>query len=114
MELVLPNNYVEIEEEEMMYLDGGWSCSVFVKNLYGLAERGGVIYTAIDGISRYLGKKNIKALKTLKASLSWVAGKVSWAIGRVVSLIGGFWTGFLVGMGSFLAISYLGNYRVFY
>ena len=23
MELVLPKNYVEIEEEEMMYLDGG-------------------------------------------------------------------------------------------
>lgn len=23
MELVLPRNYVEIEEEEMMYLDGG-------------------------------------------------------------------------------------------
>lgn len=23
MELVLPSNYVEIEEEEMMYLDGG-------------------------------------------------------------------------------------------
>ncbi|CAG5680528.1 Uncharacterised protein [Streptococcus pneumoniae] len=23
MELVLPNNYVALEEEEMMYLDGG-------------------------------------------------------------------------------------------
>ena len=23
MELVLPNNYVELEQEEMMYLDGG-------------------------------------------------------------------------------------------
>lgn len=25
MEMVLPRNYVEIEEEEMMYLDGGWT-----------------------------------------------------------------------------------------
>ncbi|NOM01262.1 argininosuccinate lyase, partial [Klebsiella pneumoniae] len=23
MELVLPNNYVDLEQEEMMYLDGG-------------------------------------------------------------------------------------------
>ncbi|WP_282926701.1 hypothetical protein [Helcococcus kunzii] len=28
MELVLPNNYVEIEQDEMMYLDGGWSVTV--------------------------------------------------------------------------------------
>ncbi|CKD24393.1 Uncharacterised protein [Streptococcus pneumoniae] len=26
MELVLPNNYVVIDEEEMMYLDGGTNC----------------------------------------------------------------------------------------
>ncbi|HGK9237989.1 Membrane protein [Streptococcus pneumoniae] len=25
MELVLPNNYVALEQEEMMYLDGGFS-----------------------------------------------------------------------------------------
>ncbi|MBZ4249191.1 SPH_0224 family bacteriocin-like peptide, partial [Streptococcus pneumoniae] len=25
MELVLPNNYVVLEQEEMMYLDGGFS-----------------------------------------------------------------------------------------
>ncbi|CIZ20828.1 Uncharacterised protein [Streptococcus pneumoniae] len=25
MELVLPNNYVVIDEEEMMYLDGGYN-----------------------------------------------------------------------------------------
>lgn len=28
MQLVLPNNYVEIEQNEMMYLDGGWSVTV--------------------------------------------------------------------------------------
>ena len=28
MTLRLPNNYVEIEEEEMMYLDGGWSITI--------------------------------------------------------------------------------------
>jgi len=27
MEMVLPNNYVELEQEEMMYLDGGLTMS---------------------------------------------------------------------------------------
>ncbi len=35
MELVLPNNYVVIDEEEMMYLDGGdWKN--FSRNIKGL------------------------------------------------------------------------------
>ena len=25
MEMVLPNNYIELEQEEMMYLEGGWT-----------------------------------------------------------------------------------------
>lgn len=33
MELVLPRNYVEIEQEEMMYLDGGWSVTVNRKTI---------------------------------------------------------------------------------
>ena len=41
-------------------------------------------------------------------------GKVSGGIARVVSLIGGFWAGFLAWLGSALAIGYLGNKRVFY
>lgn len=36
MELVMPNNYVILEEEEMMYLDGGdWN--TFKNNIKGLA-----------------------------------------------------------------------------
>lgn len=38
MELVMPNNYVVLEEEEMMYLDGGWSASVLGNNLWGAAK----------------------------------------------------------------------------
>lgn len=114
MELVLPGNYVEVTEEEMMYLDGGWSAGVFGKNLYGLAERGGVICTAIAGLAKALGRANPRALTKLTGALSWVAGKVSYGIGRVVGLIGGFWAGFLAGMTAWAAVSYLGNNRVFY
>ncbi|VJY24293.1 Uncharacterised protein [Streptococcus pneumoniae] len=28
MELILPNNYVDLEQEEMMYLDGGEPMSI--------------------------------------------------------------------------------------
>lgn len=42
MELVLPRNYVEIEQEEMMYLDGGWSTKQVLKNLTGLAAVAGM------------------------------------------------------------------------
>ena len=112
--LILPQNYVEITEDEMMYLDGGWSAGTFGKNLYGLAERGGVICTAIAGLAKALGKASPAALKTLTGACSWVIGKVSTLIGKIVSLIGGFWAGFLAGLSAALAITYLGNNRVFY
>ena len=114
MQMVLPASYAVIEEEEMMYLDGGWSSKTFGRNLYGLAERGGVICSAIFGLAKALGRVNPKALITLNAGLNWVIGKVSGGIAKVVSLIGGFWAGFLAGLGSALAIGYLGNKRVFY
>ena len=43
MELVLPQNYVEIEQEEMMYLDGG-DAQNFSKNI-----NGDLAYTALYG-----------------------------------------------------------------
>lgn len=52
--------------------------------------------------------------KSLCFSNCLCLGKVSGGIARVVSLIGGFWAGFLAGLGSALAIGYLGNKRVFY
>ncbi len=37
MTLKLPQNYVEIEEEEMMYLDGGWNLQNVRNNAIGLS-----------------------------------------------------------------------------
>lgn len=39
MNLVLPNNYTVLEQEEMLYLDGGWN----------LALPNGVVSGAVDG-----------------------------------------------------------------
>lgn len=43
MELVLPKNYVEIEQEEMVYLDGG-DAQNFSKNINGALTKMGISY----------------------------------------------------------------------
>lgn len=67
MELILPNNYIEIEEEEMMYLDGGYSIN------WSRSTTSRVIDVAIAAITcgfsvwmgyrtlvNYFGKKTMK------------------------------------------------------
>lgn len=34
--LQFPSHYVPVTEEEMTYVDGGWSASVFAKNIAGI------------------------------------------------------------------------------
>ena len=46
MELVLPNNYVAIDEEEMMYLDGGL-------NMFKLSDKVRVVFSLL-GVSSIL------------------------------------------------------------
>ena len=43
MELVLPQNYVEIEQEEMMYLEGG-DAKNFANNINGILTKMGISY----------------------------------------------------------------------
>ena len=43
MELVLPNNYVALEQEEMMYLDGGLSIHNGVLSFWIKAAVNGVL-----------------------------------------------------------------------
>jgi len=40
--MVLPENYVELEQEEMMYLDAGWSRDIFIKNAINLSYKSGI------------------------------------------------------------------------
>ncbi|HEL1842675.1 TPA: hypothetical protein TX081_000870 [Streptococcus suis] len=114
MELVMPNNYVVLEEEEMMYLGGGWSASVLGNNLWGAAKKFAVVFSVVNAMAKSLGYVNAGALAALKGSFSFIVGKISWAIGKFVGIIGGFWTGFLAGFSAGAALTYLGNNRVFY
>lgn len=51
MELVLPQNYVEIEQEEMMYLDGG-SVTVNRNTINKALSYAGKGWTAIKGLNK--------------------------------------------------------------
>ncbi|HGR1406661.1 TPA: argininosuccinate lyase [Streptococcus pneumoniae] len=53
MDLVLPNNYVVIDEEEMMYLDGGAYLSK--RACQGICAAAGVLATAAGKIAYCIG-----------------------------------------------------------
>lgn len=77
MELVLPNNYVAIDEEEVMYLDGEFSIprlSVAV-----------AINIAFNGV---LGRGAISLVKNYvrKLGLRWVTSAVARATARYVGV----------------------------
>lgn len=78
MTLRLPNNYVEIEEEEMMYLDGGWSSSIARSNLKGIKS-----WLQKHAPSRVLAQTG--AISEINNIVKYYAG-ASYA--RVASLIG--------------------------
>lgn len=62
MELVMPNNYVVLEEEEMMYLDGGdLGLSAVLGIVSGVIAMGGAAYgagTAAGTRAYYAGLRN--------------------------------------------------------
>ena len=105
MEMVLPNNYVALEQEEMMYLDGGWTWSTFRNNMIGLAAFGAAV--------GYLGKQVLKLVGT-NTAYSAVVAVASGTVAKIGSFFGG-WIGAVVfGVSAAAAIYYLGNNRVFY
>lgn len=106
MELVLPNNYVEIEEEEMMYLDGGWSWSVTKarRNTKALMACPTLAFVG-RALWAVMNKKGVTFAKTV-AKTAWVAAKAFWALPWYAKLMG-----FAAGAGFIAAI---GTWAIFY
>lgn len=94
MELVLPNNYVAIDEEEVMYLDGEfsiprWSVAVAINIVFnGVLGRG-----AISLVKNYVRKLGLRWVTSAVARATaryvgvWVANRVA---GFATSAINGF------------------------
>lgn len=102
MNLVLPNNYVELEQEEMMYVDGGWSAGLTGKNLIKL------------GSSIWAGYLLVQAGKIMLANANigfWGAvAKVGYAAKTAFMLLP-LWAKVAVGVGTAATIWALGTWE---
>lgn len=94
MELILPNNYVEIKEEEMMYLDGGvylskatcMGIAVYFGSGQGMIAAAGTA-AAAKKLVKVIGKWSSIAgyIASLALSYAFVQlGSLLWNIGTAV------------------------------
>ncbi len=94
MTLKLPQNYVEIEEEEMMYLDGGWSWSTLGRNLNNLRIRYSSVSRALVGSGISVGSiyKMMRGIAPLAYSkIAAILGSITaanWVVGAAVFVLG--------------------------
>lgn len=109
MELVLPQNYLEIEQEEMEYLDGGWRVTVNRTTINKALSFVGKGWTAIKGLNKLPREQLAKCF--ISNSLALAKGILakenlgSWA----VALLGFALAGTLVAVAGTLAIVYATN-----
>ena len=87
MELVLPQNYVEIEQEEMMYLDGGFYISNYTLTRSLMAVGLNPIGFTLAGLGVYAISKKVSA------KVAALAGKIGLSfggpVGGIISFIAG-------------------------
>lgn len=101
--LTMPSSFIVVEENEMEYIDGGWSWKTFEQNMVGLAVVGAAV--------GFLGKQVLK-ICAANHVLSAVVAKASAVIARIGSFFGG-WIGAVVfATSAAAAIYYLGNHKV--
>ncbi|NLD45832.1 MAG: hypothetical protein GX660_01340 [Clostridiaceae bacterium] len=108
--ITMPSNYVVMEQEEMMYIDGGWSGTVFKNNMLGLyngyrnaaaaLRMGGITLGTIYGMG--------------KMSAAFIVAKYGVTISTTASIVGGIVAGVIAALSITAAVAYLGNKRVFY
>ncbi|CAM3592857.1 hypothetical protein ERUR111494_01750 [Erysipelothrix urinaevulpis] len=84
MELVMPMNYELLKQEEMMYLDGGWSAYTVAKNLTNLAAMGiaGAMLASVGKIMWNAARKGISFTESVaKIAVGVSVGGTVWALG---------------------------------
>ncbi|VJQ65541.1 Membrane protein [Streptococcus pneumoniae] len=81
MELVLPNNYVVLEQEEMMYLDGGGvGCNWWNKrdNIAAAAVSGGMSVYQTYAIKKLIANRGMMS-RVVRSDITRYIGGVSMA-----------------------------------
>ncbi len=123
MELVLPNNYVALEQEEMMYLDGGgfgrnwWNSRSALATVFdvGLAiYTGGVSIFSATAIKKAISANRGAMTRTLRSLIikhvGTVAGHLAGTALNVAMTVVGFSLGGAVAYGADLADGRLDGY----
>ncbi|MGR5839305.1 SPH_0224 family bacteriocin-like peptide [Streptococcus pneumoniae] len=100
MELVLPNNYVVLEQEEMMYLDGGFSIPRWpVATAINIAFNGVLGGGAISLVRNYIRNYGLRRVT------SAIAGAAARYVGvRVVNRVAGFALSAINGFAAWMSI----------
>ncbi|HGP8408510.1 TPA: SPH_0224 family bacteriocin-like peptide [Streptococcus pneumoniae] len=100
MELVLPNNYVALEQEEMMYLDGGFSILRWpVATAINIAFNGVLGGGAISLVRNYIRNYGLRRVT------SAIAGAVARYVGvRVANRVAGFALSAINGFAAWMSI----------
>jgi hypothetical protein len=108
--ITMPSNYVVMEQEEMMYIDGGWSGEVFKNNMVGLYNgyRNAAAALRMGGIT--IG--TIYSMAAMTAT--YIVAKYGITITSTATLVGGAIAGIIAALSITAAVAYLGNNRVFY
>lgn len=89
MELVLPNYYVALEEEEMMYLDGGWSKRMVISNVKALLGVPAVAFAA-RALWNFMNSNNAATWSYMKTvgKMAWAGVKMFWMLPNWAKLTG--------------------------
>ncbi|MDS2926141.1 SPH_0224 family bacteriocin-like peptide [Streptococcus pneumoniae] len=100
MELVLPNNYVVLEQEEMMYLDGGFSIPRWpVVTAINIAFNGVLGGGAISLVRNYIRNYGLRRVT------SAIAGEAARYVGvRVANRVAGFALSAINGFAAWMSI----------
>ncbi|HHR6704298.1 TPA: SPH_0224 family bacteriocin-like peptide [Streptococcus pneumoniae] len=100
MELVLPNNYVVLEQEEMMYLDGGFSIPIWpVATAINIAFNGVLGGGAISLVRNYIRNYGLRRVT------SAIAGAAARYVGvRVANRVAGFALSAINGFAAWMSI----------
>ncbi|CIP39451.1 SPH_0224 family bacteriocin-like peptide [Streptococcus pneumoniae] len=100
MELVLPNNYVDLEQEEMMYLDGGFSIPRWpVATAINIAFNGVLGGGAISLVRNYIRNYSLRRVT------SAIAGAAARYVGvRVANRVAGFALSAINGFAAWMSI----------
>lgn len=109
--LVMPSNYVEMHEDEMIYTDGGWSSTVFANNIRGAIRK----FSEVSRIIRissglgvgYYAKLCAMSAKSIITVYGATISKAAWIVGGVVA-------GIIATAAISTGIYYLGNNRCWY